>query len=73
MALHRSTFDYQQSTDAQKNDMQTVREAAAAYADVLDNMLPEGPDKTYTLRLLRDTNMWAMVAITRNPDGSPRT
>lgn len=73
MALHQSTFEYLQATDAQKDDMRSVREAAADYATALDTLLPEGPDKTYCLRLLRTVNMWAMVALTRNPDGSART
>jgi methylmalonyl-CoA mutase N-terminal domain/subunit len=52
--------------------MVKVRAAAKAYADVLDEFLPEGPDKTHTLRLHRTTAMWANVALTRQPDGSPK-
>jgi hypothetical protein len=33
--------------------------------------LPPEPDKTYVLRQLRDRAMWANVAITRQPDGTP--
>jgi hypothetical protein len=40
--------------------------------DVLDQMLPEGPDKTFVMRAHRSNTMWANVAITRLPDGTPR-
>ena len=36
-------------------------------------LIPDGPDKTYMLRKFREVAMWANIAITRNPDGSPRT
>lgn len=52
--------------------MSRVRSAGAEYAAVLERWLPDGPDKTYTLRKLREVGMWANVAITRQADGSPR-
>ena len=55
-----------------KYDMAVCRNAAAEYAEVLDQRVPEGPDKTYLLRKLREVAMWANVAITQNSDGSPR-
>ena len=70
--MHASTFDYLSPTDNQKDEMNIVRSAAAGYAKVLEQMLPDGPDKTYTLRKLREVAMWANIAITRQPDGSPR-
>lgn len=72
MSLHESTFGYLNPTDAQKSDMQVCRDAAKAYADAIDAMAPDGPDKTYALRKLREIAMWVNVAITRQPDGSPR-
>jgi hypothetical protein len=39
---------------------------------VLDAFVPEGPDKTYLMRKLREVAMWANVAVTRQPDGTPR-
>lgn len=71
--MHPSTFKYLGPTDVQKADMEIVRSAAAAYADCLASMLPDGPDKTYALRKHREVAMWANIAITRQPDGSPRT
>jgi hypothetical protein len=56
----------------QKATMTAIREAARVYSDILDKHLPDGPDKTYILRNHRSNAMWANVAITRNPDGSPR-
>jgi hypothetical protein len=73
MTLHASTFEYLKPTDQQMNDMQATRGAFRVMAEHLDEMLPDGPDKTYILRQLRDCAMWANIAITRNPDGSPRT
>jgi len=73
MTLHSSTFEYLKPTDAQMALMATVRGEFAAFASSLDAVLPDGPDKTYLLRQLRECAMWANIALTRNPDGSPRT
>jgi len=73
MALHPSTFDYYQPTPEQLKTMDTARLAAKAYATQLEVLVPDGPDKTYLLRVLREVAAWANIAITRNPDGSPRT
>jgi hypothetical protein len=72
MMLHDSTFDYLKPTDDQMDQMSHLRDAASVYAMYLDRMLPEGPDKTYVLRKLREVAMWVNVAVTRNQDGSPR-
>lgn len=72
MKLHPTTFEYLKPTDAQVSAMAVVRAAAAAYAHVLDEMLPDGPDKTFVLRAHRSNAMWANVAITREADGAPR-
>ena len=71
--LHDSTFGYLKPTDTQTETMAQAREAARVYADHLGELLPDGPDKTYCLRLLRTVAMWANVAISRDADGSPRT
>jgi len=70
--LDESTFGYLNPTQEQKDYMTLCRTAAAEYAEVLDQYVPDGPDKTYLLRKLREIAMWANVAITRNADGSPR-
>jgi hypothetical protein len=72
MALHPSTFDYLKPTDEQMNTMGAVREAFSVFTKTIGPLLPDGPDKTYLLRQLRECGMWANIAITRNPDGSPR-
>ncbi len=72
MALHESTYEYLKPTEAQIEKMARVRAAAKAYSDVLDAELPDGPDKTFVLRAHRSNAMWANVAITRQPDGTPR-
>lgn len=70
--MHSSTFEYLKPTDEQIKLMAVVREAAKAYCEILERMLPDGPDKTYMIRNLRSNAMWANVAITRLPDGTPR-
>lgn len=72
MTLHIETFGYLSPTDEQKEAMTVARSAAADYAYTLEKLVPEGPDKTYLMRKLREVAMWANVAITRNADGSPR-
>lgn len=72
MSLHETTFGYLMPTDEQKEVMNQARTAAIMYAAELERLLPDGPDKTYALRHLREVAMWANIAITRNPDGSPR-
>lgn len=70
--MHASTFEYLKPTDEQIARMARVRAAAKAFNDVLEAELPEGPDKTFTIRGHRSNSMWANVAITRFPDGTPR-
>lgn len=70
--LNSSTFEYLKPTDAQLETMGLVRKAFSDLAFMLDTNVPEGPDKTFLIRQLRETAMWANVAITRLPDGSPR-
>jgi hypothetical protein len=50
-----------------------LRTHFADFAALLDRALPDGPDKTYVLRQLRDCAMWANVTLTRTADGTPRT
>lgn len=71
--MHSSTFEYVAPTDQQKADMEVCRKAAADYAKAVMPMIPDGPDKTYMLRKFREVAMWGNIAITRGPDGSPRT
>jgi hypothetical protein len=72
MTLHTSTFEYLQPTANQTAMMNETRAAFTQLAYVLSRTVPEGPDKTHIMRSLRTVGMWANVAITRNPDGSPR-
>jgi hypothetical protein len=69
--LHSSTFEYLAPTSEQIATMAKVREAFATCAGQVILNVPEGPDRTYLLRKLRECGMWANVAITRNADGSP--
>lgn len=71
--MHPSTYDYVKPTDEQIQQMAEVRHAARIYSEVLEKVLPDGPDKTYVLRKLRTVAIWANIAIHRQPDGTPRT
>lgn len=70
--MHPTTYEYLQPTEKQKNVMTNLRAAAQIYGQVLKELLPDGPDKTFVIRAHRSNAMWANVAVTRNPDGSPR-
>lgn len=70
--MHSSTYEYLKPTDAQIETMAKVRAASKVYGDVLEQGLPEGPDKTYVIRNHRSNAMWANVSITRQADGTPR-
>ena len=73
MMMHPTTYEYLQPTEVQIQQMARVRAAAKVFNDVLEKELPEGPDKTYVIRIHRTNAMWANVSITRLPDGTPRT
>lgn len=72
MVMNKSTFDYLEPTEHQKDVLLRIRAAVKHYAAELDAEVPDGPDKTYLMRKLREVAMWANIAVTRQPDGSPR-
>jgi hypothetical protein len=72
MELDKSTFDYLKPTERQLKLMEYARLHVSGLAKDLNECIPDGPDKTYLMRKLREVGMWANVAITRNPNGSPR-
>ena len=69
--LHKSAFEFLSPSESQKEQMAICRRGAADFANLLDEHVPAGPDKTYLLRKLREVAMWANIAITRKPDGEP--
>jgi hypothetical protein len=73
MSMHASTFEFLKPTDDQIAKMARVRLAAKVYSEVLEAELPDSVDKTVVIRNHRSNAMWANVAITRLPDGTPRT
>mgnify|MGYP001559600784 CR=1 FL=1 len=73
MKLHESTFEYLKPTDEQVADMAYVRSEFRQLIENISTKVPDGPDKTYLIRKIREAAMWANVAITRQADGSPRT
>ncbi len=73
MPLHDLTFEYLKPTEQQLITMAEIRQEFKYITAHVERLLPDGPDKTYVLRKLRECAMWANVAITRDTDGSPRT
>lgn len=73
MSLHDNTFNYLRPTDPQMIAMNNLRGAATIYNKAIENNVPEGPDRTYLQRKLREVAMWANIAVTREPNGAPRT
>lgn len=71
--MHSSTYEFLKPSDEQIAQMAIVRQAAKVYGEILEANLPEGPDKTFVIRAHRSNAMWANVAITRLPDGTPRS
>ena len=70
--MHKSTFEYLKPDDDQIAVMGILREAAGEYAKVINSLIPDGADKTYCIRKLRELAMWLDVAVTREADGTPR-
>ncbi len=70
--MHISTFEYLKPTEEQIKQMEEARQRAFVYANAMEALLPDGPDKTYMLRKFREVATWANIALTRQPDGSPR-
>ena len=70
-SLDPSTFEYLKPTEEQVATMGRVRLAAKAFAEVLERELPNGADKTFSIRNHRTTAMWANIAITRAANGAP--
>lgn len=70
--MDSSTFAYLKPTEEQIATMSICRQAVADCCSCLEANIPNGPDKTYLIRKLREVGMWANVAITRQPDGTPR-
>lgn len=72
MNLHPSTFEYLKPTDQQLDEMANMHRLTKAYAEAVETYVPQGADRTYALRKLRELAMWLNVAIMRKADGSPR-
>jgi hypothetical protein len=72
VALHESTYQYLKPSTDQVAQMAVLREATKTYSEAIEASMPEGPDKTYVLRKIRECGMWANVAVTRMSDGTPR-
>jgi hypothetical protein len=70
--MYSAAFEYIEPTSEQLEKVDRIRSASKGYCQVLEEVIPEGPDKTYLIRKLREIAMWANVAITRQPDGSSR-
>jgi hypothetical protein len=73
MSVDLRAFDYLTPSPEERESMERLRTAAKNYAMAIITEVESGPDRTYILRQLRSLAMWANVAVTRNPDGTPRS
>jgi hypothetical protein len=71
--LHPTTFEYLKPTDTQMDKMAHMRRLFSTFVSALDNELPDGADKAYIIRLIRDAAMWTNITLTRTADGTPRS
>lgn len=69
---HPLMFESVLPSEEQTQQMNRVRSAFTHLVTQIETHIPEGPDRTFIIRQLRDSAMWCNVAIIRNPDGSPR-
>ena len=67
-----ATYEFLQPTEAQQEKIQRIRNAIRGLSEFLEQELPEGPDRTYLIRKLREVAMWANITITRDQYGVPR-
>lgn len=72
MQLHPDTFEFVPPTDKQLDKARPMRRAIRECAEQINELCPDGADKTYALRQLRAVYHWAYTAITREQDGSPK-
>lgn len=72
MDLHPDAFNYLKPTDAQLLAMQKIRDGVKEFSELLNRVVPDGPDKTYLMRRLVEVTMWANRAVMHRPDGAPR-
>jgi hypothetical protein len=72
MPLHPTTFGFLKPNQAGIDKMAEARAATTEYAKRIEEILTDGPDKTYILRKVREIGMWALVSVTREADGTPR-
>lgn len=66
------TYTPLKPNEEQKARMDALRDGAHIFGNLLDKLLPSGPDKTHAIRTFRTAMMWANYTIMRQPDGSPR-
>jgi hypothetical protein len=59
----RNRFGYHAGTDKTKPLHETVREAYIAFAEFLDNKLPDGRAKSTSFTNLQQASMWAHYGI----------
>jgi hypothetical protein len=70
--LDEETFQYVRPPDRQIADMAVLRGEFTGLCKMIEDVVPDGEDKDYAIRLLRSAGMWCNIAITRHEDGRPR-
>lgn len=61
-------FTYHPPSGKQAVNYEALRSSARQFANVINRLVPDCADKTHSLRVLRDSVMWANAAIACNPE-----
>jgi hypothetical protein len=64
-------FTYHSPTQDQIPVYEAIRSHGREFAHVINNLVPDGADKTHALRTLRSVVMWANAAVATTPPTEP--
>lgn len=73
LLMHYSTMEYLKPTPAQLDTMDFFRRGFTSILESLEASVPEGRYRSLAITALEESCMWAMKAITRESDGTPRS
>lgn len=72
MPMHPTTYDALAPSVDQLARILALRKATKAYADVVESIVPEGKMRDRVLIDLLGIESLAIIAVTREDDGTPR-
>lgn len=63
-----ASYEFVKPSDNQDVKLLAVRNAARSFADVMEKVLPSGPDRAHAFRQFRTAVMWTNYIISRSQD-----